>query len=204
MKKLMRKIVIATSNPGKISEFEDFFKNLPYAFVTQSEFNIPEIEETGLTFIENALFKARFVSKMTGLPAIADDSGLVVDVLNGAPGIYSARYAGENATAEDNIAKLLANLKNIREKMRTARFYCALVFLQNWDDPLPVVIAEGFWEGRILFEPTGTGGFGYDPVFYVPTHQCSAAELSKSDKMCISHRGQALKLLGEHLSTLEK
>lgn len=193
---LMKQIVIATTNPGKIREFEGLFSTLSYNFIAQDKFNIPEIEETGLTFVENALIKARFVSKMTGLPAIADDSGLVVDALNGAPGIYSARYAGKNASSAENIAKLLTALKDSSETKRTARFYCVLVLLQSWNDPLPI-ISEGFWEGRILFEPQGAGGFGYDPIFYVPTHHCSAAELSKTEKMRISHRGQALKKLFE-------
>lgn len=199
----MKKFVIATTNTGKVREFESLFSTLAFDFISQAEFNLPEIEETGLTFVENALIKARFASKMTGLPAIADDSGLIVDVLDGAPGIYSARYAGKTASSADNMAKLLEELKNVPEAKRTARFCCILVLLKSWDDPLPV-IAEGFWEGRILFEPQGTGGFGYDPIFYVPTHKCSAAELSKSEKMRISHRGQALKLLVEKLYTLEK
>ncbi len=179
----MKKIVIATSNPGKIQEFESLFSALDFNFIAQDKFDLPEIEETGLT----------------GLPAIADDSGLVVDALDGAPGIYSARYAGKNASSIENIGKLLAALKAIPEAKRTARFYCTLVFLKSWETPLPI-ITEGFWEGRILFEPQGTGGFGYDPIFYVPTHQCSAAELSKDEKTRISHRGQALELLVKKLS----
>jgi XTP/dITP diphosphohydrolase len=187
----MTKIVLATANTGKLKELQHFLKILPVEFTDPSEFKIPEIAETGLTFVENALIKARFVSKFTGLPALADDSGLVVDALDGAPGIYSARYAGEKADAQKNTAKLLLNLKNIPVEKRTARFYCVLVFLTRWNDPMPL-IAEGVWEGHILDTPQGANGFGYDPIFYVPTHHCSAAELSDTEKRRISHRGIAL------------
>jgi XTP/dITP diphosphohydrolase len=195
----MPKIILATSNLGKVRELADYLKILSFDFIAQSEFDVPEIAETGLTFVENALIKARWASQQTGLPAIADDSGLVVDALDGAPGIYSARYAGEKANMLENINKLLDKLKPIPKEKRTARFYCILVFLTRWDDPLPI-IAEGVWEGLILDQPQGTQGFGYDPIFYAPTHHCSAAELSHSEKMKISHRGLALEKLLERFS----
>jgi XTP/dITP diphosphohydrolase len=194
----MKKIVLATLNSGKVREFESAFKTLPFEWRSQAELNIPEIEETGLTFIENALIKARHASQLSGLPAIADDSGLCVDALNGAPGIYSARYAGLKAKREENIEKLLSALKDVPVEKRTARFYCVLVYLKFWNDPLPV-IAEGFWEGSILVEPKGSEGFGYEPIFYVPTHHCSAAEISLSEKMNLSHRGKALRLLSDRI-----
>ena len=160
----------------------------------QSEFNVDEVEETGLTFVENAILKARHAAKISGLPAIADDSGLEVDALNGAPGIYSARYAGTDATDEQNLQKLLADLKNVPDEQRTARFQCLLVYLRHADDPTPL-ICQGTWEGFITQEPMGDNGFGYDPVFFVPKHNCTSAQLTPEQKNQLSHRGQALNKL---------
>jgi len=162
--------------------------------VPQSEFGVPEAEEIGLTFVENALLKARNAASHTGLPSIADDSGIEVDALNGAPGIYSARYAGKGAGDGQNLRKLLKALDEVPDAKRGARFVCVIVYLRHAADPTPV-IAQGIWEGRILREARGSGGFGYDPVFWVPTHNCSSAELPAEVKNTISHRGQALRAL---------
>jgi len=194
----MKKIVLASNNPGKVREFNALLAGHDIEVVPQSAFDVPEAEETGLTFVENALLKARNASRHTGLPAIADDSGLEVDALKGAPGIYSARYAGPDASDADNVAKLLADLQGIPEAERTARFQCLLVLLRHAEDPTPL-ICQGTWEGRILEAPRGENGFGYDPVFFVPTHDCSAAELPPEEKNRISHRGQALRCLVERL-----
>ncbi len=195
----MQDIVLATNNAGKVVEFQELLVNLSWRIIPQPTFGLPSVEETGFTFVENALIKARYAAEHTGLPALADDSGLVVDALHGAPGIYSARYAGENATAAQHIAKLLHELKHVTEKKRTARFHCALVYVTYPADPTPV-IAQGSWEGRILNTPQGIHGFGYDPVFFDEKYQCSAAELSKEIKNKISHRGQALNKLLHDLS----
>jgi XTP/dITP diphosphohydrolase len=184
-------IVLASSNPGKLREINQMLGDLHLAVVPQSDFNVPEVEETGLTFVENALLKARTAARHARLPAIADDSGLEVDHLNGAPGIYSARYAGKDANDEENRRKLLADLKGVPEEDRTARFQCLMVYLRHEHDPTPI-ICQGTWEGSILFEPRGIHGFGYDPVFFVPTHGCSSAELPPEVKNALSHRGQAL------------
>lgn len=198
----MKRIVLASGNRGKVREFNELLAGLDLEVVPQSEFKVPEAEETGLSFVENALLKARNAAQHTGLPAIADDSGLEVDALKGAPGIHSARYAGPGATDRQNLEKLLAALKDVPDTERTARFQCVIVFLRHALDPTPI-ICQGTWEGSILREPHGTNGFGYDPVFHVPTHGCSAAELPAEVKNRLSHRGQALtKLLrilrGEH------
>lgn len=184
-------IVLASSNQGKISELNDLLNPLGYSIRTQGEWQIEDAEETGLTFVENALIKARHAARATGLPALADDSGLAVDALNGAPGIYSARYAGSQATDAKNVIKLLDAMQNVADEQRTARFICVLVYLCHADDPTPI-ICQGEWEGKILDAPAGKGGFGYDPVFYVPERGCSAAELSKEEKGLLSHRGKAL------------
>jgi XTP/dITP diphosphohydrolase len=184
----MKKIVLATLNRGKIREFEMISSN--FELILQASLNIPAIEETGLTFVENALLKARHASKLANLPAIADDSGICVDALNGQPVLYSARFGGEHATREERNQKLLDLLKNIPEEKRTARLHCTLVFLKQFDDPNPI-IAQGNLEGHILFEPQGSGGFGYEPIFYVPTHKSSMAEIPLEEKMKISHRGIA-------------
>jgi len=187
-------VVLASSNPGKLREINQILTTLALTVVPQTDYHVPDADETGLTFVENALIKARNAAHHTGLPAIADDSGIEVDYLNGAPGIYSARYAGKDATDEQNLMKLLADLVGISEKERTARFQCLMVYLRHEFDPTPV-ICQGTWEGRILLEPRGENGFGYDPVFYVPTHKCSSAELPVEEKNKLSHRGQALRAL---------
>jgi len=190
----MKRIVLATGNHGKVTEINALLSGLKLDVVAQSEFGFEEAEETGLTFVENAIIKARHAAEHTGLAAIADDSGLEVDALQGAPGIYSSRFAGVDANSKDNLKKLLAALRNVPEEQRTARFQCLMVFLQHAKDPTPL-ICQGTWEGRILFEESGSNGFGYDPIFFVPTHDCSSAELPSDIKNVISHRGQALKKL---------
>lgn len=191
---MTRRIVLASSNSGKVREFNQLLAGLHLEVVPQSEFAVPEVEETGLTFVENAILKARNAAQHSGLPAIADDSGLEVDALNGAPGIYSARYAGKGASDEQNLRKLLADLEDIPEEKRRARFQCLLVYLRHALDPTPL-ICQGTWEGRILPAPRGAHGFGYDPVFLVPTHGCASAELPPEVKNRLSHRGQALRQL---------
>jgi len=189
-----KKVVLASGNRGKVREIGALLVDLNVEVVPQSDFNLIEAEETGLTFVENAIIKARHAAHHTGLPAIADDSGLEVDALNGAPGIYSSRFAGAEATSQQNLEKLLIDLKDIPEEARTARFQCAIVYMRHEADPTPL-ICQGSWEGRILFESHGTNGFGYDPIFYVPDHNCAAAELSPEIKNGLSHRGKALKQL---------
>ncbi|GMQ90885.1 MAG: XTP/dITP diphosphatase [Gammaproteobacteria bacterium] len=187
-------VVLASNNTGKLREMQQILSPLEFAVVPQGEYGVTEVDETGLTFVENAILKARHAAKTTGLPAIADDSGLEVDALHGAPGIYSARYAGSNSTDQQNLEKLLQQLIDIPEDMRTARFQCLIVYMRHALDPTPV-ICQGTWEGRILTSPRGDHGFGYDPVFYVPGHDCSSAELAPETKNALSHRGQALKKL---------
>lgn len=194
----MRKIVLATANPGKLRELQAVLAGLDFEIVPQSAFGVPEAEETGLTFIENALLKARNAALYTGLPALADDSGLAVDALGGVPGIYSARYAGAGAGDRANIGKLLAELEGVPAERRTARFVCVLALLHHPADPTPL-ICQGSWEGTILTEPRGEGGFGYDPIFFAPGEQRTAAELEPAVKNQISHRGQALVLLRRYL-----
>lgn len=194
------KIVFASGNPGKIREINAVLANSGLTVVPQSDYDTPEIAETGLSFVENALIKARHASQHTGLAALADDSGLEVDALQGAPGLYSSRYAGTNASNQKNLEKLLANLRDVDETVRTARFQCILVYLRHQHDPTPL-ICSGTWEGRILESSRGSNGFGYDPVFYVPTHQCASAELSPDIKNTISHRAQALQCLKHQLAT---
>jgi XTP/dITP diphosphohydrolase len=194
----MRKIVLATGNAGKLREFGAVLAELNLEIVPQSAFGVPEADETGLTFVENALLKARNAALYTGLPALADDSGLAVDALGGAPGIYSARYAGAGAGDRANIDKLLAELAGVPAERRTARFVCALALLHHPADPTPL-ICQGRWEGAILAEPRGGGGFGYDPVFWVPGERRTAAELEPATKNRLSHRGQALAELGRWL-----
>ncbi|QGU33459.1 RdgB/HAM1 family non-canonical purine NTP pyrophosphatase [Thermochromatium tepidum] len=191
-------IVLASNNAGKVRELEYLLAGSRIQICPQGEYGVPEVEETGLTFVENAILKARHAARHTGLPALADDSGLEVDALGGAPGVYSARYAGPGATDEANLRQLLAELAEVPEAERTARFQCVLVYLRHAEDPTPL-ICQGTWEGRILFEPRGTNGFGYDPIFLVPTQGCSAAELDPDTKNRLSHRGQALCRLQEQL-----
>lgn len=193
------KVVLATGNKGKLNEFQQLLAGLDMTVVPQSEFQVPDVEETGLSFVENAIIKARHASRLSGLPAIADDSGLEVDVLNGAPGIYSARFSGENANDEKNNLRLLSLLQEVPEEQRSARFQCLLVFLRHPEDPTPL-ICQGTWEGRIAFAPRGESGFGYDPLFYVPELGCTSAQLDKAAKNRISHRGKAMAQLLEKLS----
>jgi XTP/dITP diphosphohydrolase len=188
------RIVLASNNPGKVREISQLLAPLKLDVVAQAELGVAEIEETGLTFVENAILKARNTASHTGLAAIADDSGLEVDALDGAPGIHSARYAGVDGNDQANITRLLRELADVPEAQRTARFQCLMVYLRHAVDPTPI-ICQGTWEGRVLFAPRGERGFGYDPVFFVPTHNCSAAELSPDIKNQLSHRGQALRKL---------
>ena len=187
-------LVLATHNPGKLREIALILSDLAITLLPQSHFNISDAEETGLTFVENALLKARHAAVGSNLPAIADDSGLEVDALQGAPGIYSARYAGKGASDRDNLETLLRALAGVPEPLRTARFHCMIVYLRYPADPAPL-LCHGVWEGQLLFEPRGDNGFGYDPIFYVPTHECSAAELVPAIKNQLSHRAQALRQL---------
>jgi XTP/dITP diphosphohydrolase len=196
-----RDMVLASGNPGKLRELGAMLEPMGWNVRPQSEWNVPEAVEDGLSFIENALIKARHASGLTGLPALGDDSGLVVDHLDGAPGIYSSRYAGDGASDGDNIRKLLGALDGVEPSGRTAHFYCAMVFVRHQKDPAPLV-ATGQWDGRILDEPRGAGGFGYDPVFWVPGEACSSAELPPEQKNRISHRGLALAALAGQLSGL--
>jgi XTP/dITP diphosphohydrolase len=196
----MNDSVLASSNPGKVREINQLLAGLDMHVQPQSEFGVVDAEETGLTFVENAILKARNAAQHTGLPAIADDSGLEVDALAGAPGIYSARFAGEGASDQANLEKLLVKLEAVPAEQRTARFQCLMVFMRHASDPTPL-ICQGTWEGRILFAARGDNGFGYDPIFYVPTHDCSSAELPAETKNSLSHRGQALRQL---VATLER
>ena len=191
-------IVLASNNAGKVREINQLLEGTGIRVVPQGDFGVPEAEETGLTFVENAILKARNAAQHSGLPAIADDSGIEVDALHGAPGIHSARYAGPGSSDEDNVGKLLHALESVPEAERGARFQCVLVYLSHASDPTPL-ICQGTWEGRILEAPRGENGFGYDPVFYVPTHGCSAAELDPAIKNELSHRGQALRRLRQRL-----
>lgn len=190
------RIVCATHNPGKLRELRGALADRGAILVPQSELGISEALEDGLTFIENALIKARHAAKASGLPALADDSGLEVDALGGRPGIHSARFAGPTAHDAENRAALLSALAGVPEEDRNARFCCVLVYLRRYDDPRPL-IAEGVWEGRILSREAGNQGFGYDPLFFVPERGCSAAELPAAEKDRLSHRAEALRKLGE-------
>ncbi|NRF28052.1 XTP/dITP diphosphatase [Vibrio coralliilyticus] len=194
-----QKIVLATGNQGKVREMADLLADFGFDVVAQSEFNVSEVAETGTTFIENAIIKARHAAKETELAAIADDSGLEVDFLKGAPGIYSARYAGEGASDQQNLEKLLDAMQGVPQEQRTARFHCVLVLMRHELDPTPIV-CHGKWEGRILTEAQGDNGFGYDPVFFVPEDNCASAELEPTRKKQLSHRGKALKQLFATLS----
>ena len=190
----LEKIVLASENQGKIKEIQAILAEHP--IVPQSQFNVPEADETGSTFVENAILKARNASRHCNLPAIADDSGLVVDALDGAPGVISARYAGVGATDQENLQKLLRELHGAPDKQRSARFVCVIVFLEHSLDPSPI-IAHGVWDGIILHQAVGENGFGYDPVFWVAEKNCSSAELPPEIKNGLSHRGKALRELTE-------
>jgi XTP/dITP diphosphohydrolase len=187
------KLVLASSNAGKLAELRELLGD-DFALHAQSDFGVDDAEETGLSFIENAILKARHAARATGLPALGDDSGICVDALHGAPGLYSARYAGMHGNSEANIDKLLRELDGVEDARRTARFVCVLALVRHADDPQPLV-AEGAWHGRILYARRGDNGFGYDPVFFSPAHGCSAAELPANVKDRDSHRGQALAAL---------
>lgn len=198
MKPAAMKLVLASGNPGKLAELRELLAGSGVDAQAQSTFGVDDVEETGLSFVENALLKARHAARITGLPALGDDSGICVDALGGAPGLYSARYAGGHGDADANIDKLLAALDEVPDARRGAHFYAVLVLLRYADDPQPL-IAEGAWHGRILRDRRGVGGFGYDPVFFDPEHGVSAAELDAAIKHRISHRGQALAALRQKL-----
>jgi XTP/dITP diphosphohydrolase len=187
-------VVLASNNPGKVREINQLLSEQRIRVTPQAEHGVPEAEENGLSFVENAILKARNAARHSGLAAIADDSGIEVDALSGAPGIYSARYAGAGASDRANLEKLLADLRGVPEAERTARFQCLMVYMRHAEDPTPV-ICQGTWEGRILPAPHGENGFGYDPVFLVLEQGCSAAELPPQVKNRLSHRGQALRRL---------
>ncbi|MCI0654703.1 MAG: RdgB/HAM1 family non-canonical purine NTP pyrophosphatase [Methylococcaceae bacterium] len=193
-------IVLASNNPGKIKEIQAIFRR--YRIIPQSDFGVPEVEENGTTFAENALIKARNAARCSNLPAIADDSGIEVDALNGAPGVHSARYAGSGANDQQNLEKLLDKMKPVADGHRGARFRCVIVYIKHAGDPCPL-IAEGVWEGEVLRAPRGMNGFGYDPVFWVPGFGCSSAELAAQEKNRISHRAIALNKLAERLAALQ-
>ncbi len=194
------KVVLASNNKGKLRELGELLAEDDIQVVPQREFDIPDAVEDGLSFVENAIIKARHASALSGLPAIADDSGLEVDALKGEPGIYSARYAGEDAQDADNNRKLLAALGDLPEAERSARFQCVMVYMRHAKDPTPLV-CQGTWEGSILDTPHGDNGFGYDPLFWIPEAQASAAELPAEIKNAQSHRGQALRCLLQKLAT---
>ncbi|WP_105900836.1 XTP/dITP diphosphatase [Vibrio gangliei] len=190
----MKKLVLATGNQGKVKEMADLLADFGFNVEAQSQYNVSDVAETGTTFIENAIIKARHAAKETGLSAIADDSGLEVDYLKGAPGIYSARFSGEGATDQKNLEKLLTEMQGVPSEQRTARFHCVLVLMRHENDSTPLV-CHGQWEGKILEQAQGDNGFGYDPVFWVPEENCSSAQLEPARKKQLSHRGKALKKL---------
>ncbi len=195
----MQKIILATGNQGKVKELANMLQDLNITIIPQSNFNVPEVAETGTTFVENAIIKARHAAKITGLPAIADDSGLAVDFLNGAPGIYSSRYAGENAHDQENMLKLLNALKGVPATQRRAQFLCVLVYMQHHDDPTPI-ICQGSWQGSITTKQLGEQGFGYDPIFWLEQQQMTSAQLPRELKNKLSHRAQALSQLKAKLT----
>ncbi|PKG97275.1 XTP/dITP diphosphatase [Paraglaciecola sp. MB-3u-78] len=197
---MSKKIVLATGNKGKVKELARMLSGLGIEVLPQSEFDVAEVAETGSTFVENAIIKARHAAKQTGLPAIADDSGLAVNALGGEPGVYSARYSGDQATDKSNITKLLSVMADVPKAKRQAKFLCVLVYMRHGDDPTPI-ICQGEWCGEITTEQQGKNGFGYDPVFWVKEQNCSSAQLSPEQKNAFSHRGKALKLL---LAQLQK
>ena len=192
-----QKIVMASNNAGKLKEFASLLDDIGLDVRPQGEFDVPEAEEPFGTFVENALTKARHAARLTGLPALADDSGVCVNALGGAPGVYSARYAGEPKSDASNNAKLIADLAAHADK--SAYYYCVLVYVRHADDPQPV-IADGVWKGEIIDQPRGQGGFGYDPYFLLPSLGKTAAELTAAEKNAVSHRGQALRALVEKLA----
>lgn len=196
---MKKQCVLASNNKGKLSEISAILSDLDIELIPQSQFGFAEAEETGLSFIENAIIKARHASQHTNLAAIADDSGIEIEALKGAPGIYSARYAGENATDEENLQKLLKDLGDSTE--RKARYVCVIAVVRHHLDPTPMIF-EGYWEGVITFEKKGAGGFGYDPIFYLPDLGVTSAELTKEHKARLSHRGRALRKMKEKIGTI--
>ena len=194
----MKKLVLASGNSGKLRELSALLHKSQYTVIPQSEFNLPDVAETGTTFVENAIIKARHAAEYTGHAALADDSGIVVDALNGEPGVNSARFSGSHASDESNNALLVEKLGSVPEAQRSARYQAVIVYMRNAADPSPI-ICEGSWEGIIILEAKGSGGFGYDPYFYLPDYGCTSAELSADEKNRVSHRGQALRLLLEKL-----
>ena len=194
----MKQLVLASGNPGKLRELTAILGDLGYDLTPQSDYDVPTVAETGTTFVENAIIKARHAAEHTGLAALADDSGIEVDALDGAPGVYSARYAGPGASDADNNALLIERMKSVPESERTARYRAVIVLMRHAGDPSPL-ICEGSWEGRIQLQPAGDGGFGYDPYFYLPELDCTSAELSVAEKNRRSHRGQALSELKQKL-----
>jgi XTP/dITP diphosphohydrolase len=196
IQKTRQEIVLASGNAGKLRELQQTLGDSGVVFIPQRELGVTDADETGLSFVENAIIKARHACEMTGKAAIADDSGIEVDALNGEPGIYSARYAGDKSADADksNNVKLLKELEGVPENERSARFQCVIVYMRHATDPMPL-ICQGTWEGRILFEESGPNGFGYDPLFYVPTHDCASAQLDPSVKNQLSHRGKAIRQL---------
>lgn len=198
---MTQKIVLATGNKGKLAELSQMLAPLQLQVIPQTELGVTDADETGLTFVENAIIKARHAALITGLPAIADDSGLAVDALGGAPGIYSARYAGEAASDSNNIDKLLQALKEVPADKRSAQFHCVLVYMRHAEDPTPL-ICHGIWHGSITHTEAGSAGFGYDPVFYVASEGCTSAELSRERKQQLSHRGKALSQLLSQLQAV--
>lgn len=190
----MKKIVLASGNAKKVHELTELFSRYGLEIIPQTQLNVEDVPETGTTFVENAIIKARHAAEVTGLPAIADDSGIEIDFLEGQPGIYSARFAGEHANDQANNALLLEKLQTVPNEQRTARYQCVLVFMRHAKDPTPL-ICHGAWEGKILNQETGNGGFGYDPLFWCPEHNCASAELTPEQKAKISHRGKALREL---------
>ena len=197
----MKRLVLASGNPGKLRELAAILADAGYDLHPQSEFGVSEADETGTTFVENALIKARHAAQHTGLPALADDSGIEVDALDGAPGVYSARFAGPGADDAANNALLVEKLRNVPEDRRGARYRAVIVLLRHAADPSPL-ICEGSWEGLIRLEPAGSGGFGYDPHFFLPDLGCTSAELEPAEKNRLSHRGQALAELKRRLAEL--
>ncbi|CAD0315479.1 RdgB/HAM1 family non-canonical purine NTP pyrophosphatase [Xanthomonas hortorum] len=197
----MKQLVLASGNAGKLEELRAMLGDLPLHIVAQGELGVEDVPETGLTFVENALIKARHASAVTGLPALADDSGLIVDALGGAPGLYSARYAGSPTDAQANNAKLIEAMRDVPAERRSARFYSVIVLLRHPEDPQPL-IAEGSWEGVITTEPRGDGGFGYNPVFLDPVYGLTAAEMETALKNRLSHRAVALATLQHKLHAL--
>jgi XTP/dITP diphosphohydrolase len=198
---MTRNIVLASNNAGKIREIQALLSGLAMEVLPQAAFTQTEAEETGLTFVENAILKARHAARASGLSAMADDSGLEVDALGGAPGVFSARYAGSGASDEANNQKLLRELEGVEDALRTARFRCVMVYLRHPEDPSPLIV-QGVWEGRIMHALQGANGFGYDPLFFVPSQGCASAELPPEVKNQLSHRGQAVRALASLLGDI--